>query len=145
MSFKDLYYHSGQRKNLAHFAALTSLAAVNGEVKPEELKLLDRFAQKLHISEEEYKKVMKDPTQYAIEPEADSKERLKRFYDLFRIVHADMVVDEGERNLIRKYAIGMGFKSEEAEVLIERSIAIFGGNIDWDDYLYMIQKEKERN
>ncbi len=59
MAILDLYYHSEQKKNLAHFAAIASLAAVDGEVSPQEKAILDRFAHKLNITDEEYKEVMK--------------------------------------------------------------------------------------
>ncbi|MCW1954063.1 MAG: TerB family tellurite resistance protein, partial [Flavobacteriia bacterium] len=32
MSFVDLYSHSEHRKNLAHFAAIATLAAVDGHI-----------------------------------------------------------------------------------------------------------------
>ncbi len=32
MAFKDLYWNSEHRSNLAHFASIASLAAVDGEV-----------------------------------------------------------------------------------------------------------------
>ena len=46
MPIIDLYKHSESRKNLAHFAAMASLAAVDGEINPQEKQILDRFAPK---------------------------------------------------------------------------------------------------
>jgi len=41
MPIIDLYKHSESQKNLAHFAAMASLAAVDGEINPEEKQILD--------------------------------------------------------------------------------------------------------
>lgn len=139
MSFVDLYDNSEHRKNLAHFAAIASLAAVDGEVNPEEVELLNRFAQKLDITEMEYKEVMKTPTNYPIDPPTSSERRLERLFDLFKIIFVDHMIDEDERVLIKKYAIGLGYSTDAANKIITRSIQIFGGQIDFDDYVYLVK------
>jgi hypothetical protein len=49
-------------------------------------------------------------------------------------------VDAEEIDLVTKYAIGLGFTSAQASKVISRSIAIFGGGIDFEDYHYLISK-----
>jgi len=139
MSILDLYYHSEKRKNLAHFAAMATLAAIDGEVNPREKEVLDRFARKLDITNEEFKEVMKKSNKYPIEPQHSSKERFERLYDLFKMIFADHDVDDEEMVLLKKYAIGLGFPSRKADKIIEKSVAIFSGRIDFDDYLYLIK------
>src|SRR5690606_40295563 len=94
MSFVDLYLSGSQGRNLAHFAAIATLAAVDGAVNLEEKKLLDSFAQKLNISDEEYREVMKVENKYPINPPISSEERLERLYDLFKMIFADSYIDE---------------------------------------------------
>jgi uncharacterized tellurite resistance protein B-like protein len=139
MSFVDLYSNSEHRRNLAHFAAIASLAATDGEISAEERKLLDSFAYKLDITPAEYKEVMKKENKYPIDPPSSSEKRLERLYDLFRIIFADHIIDEGEMVLVKQYAIGLGFSVSSANMLIERSVAIFSGRLDFDDYLYLIK------
>lgn len=139
MSFVDLYDNSEHRKNVAHFAAIATLAAVDGEVNPEETDLLNRFAQKLDITELEYKEIMSKPTSYPIDPPTSSERRLERLFDLFRIIFVDHMIDEDERVLIKKYAIGLGYSTEAANKIITRSIQIFGGQLDYDDYVYLVK------
>ncbi|TDT46658.1 tellurite resistance protein TerB [Maribacter spongiicola] len=139
MSFADLYSSGEHRRNLAHFAALATLASIDGEISTEEKKLLDRFATKLDITESEYLEVFKKENKYPIDSTPDSEKRLERLYDLFRIVYSDHEIDDEERVLIKKYAIGLGFTGEKADAIIERSIAIFGGRLDFDDYLYLVK------
>lgn len=140
MSFADLYSSGEHRRNLAHFAALATLASIDGEISTEEKKLLDRFASKLDITESEYKEVFKKENKYPIDSTPDSEKRLERLYDLFRIVYSDHEIDDEERILIKKYAIGLGFTGDKADKIIERSVIIFGGKLDFEDYLYLLDK-----
>lgn len=139
MSFVDLYGNSDHKSNLAHFASLATLAAVDGEVGVEEKLLLDSFARKLDISAAEYKEVMKKENKYPIQPPVSLERRLERLFDLFKIIFADHSIDDNEMALLRKYATGLGFSDEKAESIIKRSIAIFSGKLDFEDYLYLIE------
>jgi uncharacterized tellurite resistance protein B-like protein len=140
MAILDLYYHSEQKKNLAHFASIASLAAVDGELNPREKAILDRFAHKLNISDQEYKEVMKKTNKYPIEPQNSVEKRLERLYDLFRMIFADHDVDHEEMALLKKYAIGIGFQVDKVDRLIEMSVAIFSGRIPFDDYVMLLVK-----
>lgn len=142
MPILDLYYHSEQKRNLAHFAAIASLAAVDGEVNAQEKAVLDRFARKLNISESDYKEVMKKSNKYPIEPQNDLEKRLERLYDFCRVIFADHEVDDEEMVLLKKYVIGMGFPIESVDKLIEVSVAIFSGRIPFDDYVMLLVKHK---
>ncbi|MCK0192228.1 TerB family tellurite resistance protein [Arenibacter sp. F20364] len=139
MSYVDLYSTGTHRRNLAHFASIASLAAVDGAINSKEKELLDRFANKLDITQAEYKEIMNSDNKYPINPPASSEERLERLFDLFRIIFVDNVIDEEERNLITKYAIGLGYRTESANLIIKRSIDIFTGKIDFEDYLYLLK------
>lgn len=139
MSFADLYTTGEHRRNLAHFAALATLASIDGEVSAEEKEMLDRFATKLDITKSEYEEVLKKENKYPIETTNDEGKRLERLFDLFKIVYTDHGIDQEEIMTLRRYAIGMGFTSEKAEQIIQRSIAIFGGKIDFEDYLYLLK------
>ena len=140
MPILDLYYHSEQKRNLAHFASMATLAAVDGEVNPKEKAVLDRFARILNITDEEYKEVMKKKNRYPIEPQNDAEKRLERLYDLFKMIFADHDVDDEEMILLKKYAIGIGFPLNKVDKLIEVSVAIFSGRIPFDDYVMLLVK-----
>jgi len=142
MPILDLYYHSEQKKNLAHFASIATLAAVDGEINPKEKAILDRFARKLDISDQEYKEVMKKKNKYPVEPQNDAEKRLERLYDLFRMIFADHDVDNEEMILLKKYAIGIGFPLKKVDKLIEVSVAIFSGRIPFDDYVMLLVKHQ---
>lgn len=134
MPILDLYEHSDHRKNLAHFATLASLAAVDGEINPKEKAILDKFAFKLDISEQEYKEVMKKENKYPIETPHSGEKRYQRLFEFFQIIFSDHEIDVQERFIVEKYAIGLGFSPKKATEIIEKSIAIFTGRIDFEDY-----------
>ncbi|MDB2606734.1 TerB family tellurite resistance protein [Zobellia sp.] len=139
MAIADLYTSGEHRRNLAHFAAIATLASIDGEISSEEKSMLDRFAAKFDITDAEYKEVMKKENQYPINPPHTSENRLERLYDLFRIIFSDHYIDDEEMVLLKKYAIGLGFSGEQADKIIEKSVAIFSGRIDYEDYLYLLK------
>ncbi len=128
MSFSDLFGSGEHLRNLSHFAAIVNLAAVDGAINEAEENLLRRFARKLDITESEYKKVLENPKAYPLSPSHDTERRLERLHDLFRIIFADN-------------AIGLGFSSQASNAIIKRSIQIFGGQISFEDYQYLLEKE----
>ncbi|MGB5665665.1 MAG: TerB family tellurite resistance protein [Maribacter sp.] len=140
MPILDLYNHSEKRRNLAHFASMATLAAVDGKINARELNVINSFARKLDISEAEYKEVMKKSNKYPIDPSNSEVQRLERLFDLFKIIFADYEIEKDEMVLLKKYAIGLGFPNDKADRIIGKSIAIFRGRIDFEDYLYLIKK-----
>ena len=141
MSFTDLFESGEHSRNLGHFASIANMASIDGELNPEEEKMLKRFARKLDIDEEEYATVLKNPSKYPINPPNSSERRLERMHDLFQIIFADHEIDENERVLIEKYAIGLGYTEELAQKLIKKSIAIYSGGLSLDDYRFLLNRE----
>ncbi len=141
MTFTDLFESGEHSRNLGHFASIVRMAAVDGDLKDEEIVLLKRFAKKLDITEEEYKIVLKHPTKYPISHQYSADARLERMLDLFKIIFADNEIDEEEHRLIERYAIGLGYTEELAAKLIKRSIQIFSGGLDLEDYRYLLNRK----
>jgi len=141
MSFTDLFESGEHSRNLGHFASIANIAAINGDLSIEEESMLRRFARKLNIEEDEYKAVLKNPAKYPINPPNDADRRLERMHDLFDMIFADHDIDEEEHALIEKYAIGLGYTEELAQKLIKRSIQIYQGGLDMEDYRYLLNKK----
>ncbi len=142
MSFVDLFDSGEHLRNLGHFAAIVNLAAIDGEINAKEEVQLQRFARKLDIDESEYTKVLKNPSSFPIQPPNTVERRLERLHDLFTIIFSDHDIDDEEAELIKKYAIGLGFSEESSTAIIKRSIEIFSGRLGFDDYRYLLNKEK---
>lgn len=140
MSFSDLFDSGEHLRNINHFASIVNLASVDGKINEKERILLERFARKLDISEQEYKMVIKRPAEFPINSYNSAEKRLERLHDLFKIIFADNEIDNEEETLIKRYAIGLGFSSENAEKIIKRSIQIFSGQLNFEDYQYLLDK-----
>ncbi|HBY67212.1 MAG TPA: hypothetical protein DEG69_05270 [Flavobacteriaceae bacterium] len=142
MSFTDLFETGHHSRNLSHFASIANMAAIDVELNEEEEKLLKRFAQKLDIDEDEYQQVVKNPSKFPINPPNNSDRRLERMHDLFEMIFADHKIDDQERFLIERYAIGLGYTEELAAKLIKRSIEIYDGGLNLEDYRYLLNRDK---
>lgn len=141
MSILQAFEYGKQHSNIAHFASLARMASIDGNINEEENALLERVADKLDIGEQIRKEVLKDPTKFPLEPMNSREERLERLHDLFRMIYADHYIDEGEIILIKKYAIGLGCNPKKAQEVIRKSIKIFGGNIDLEDYIFLMDRD----
>lgn len=142
MSFTDLFESGEHSRNVGHFASIANIASVDGAINAEEEKMLKRFARKLDIDEAEYTAILKNPTKYPINPPNDAERRLERIHDLFEMIFADHEIDDHERFLIEKYAIGLGYTAEIAQDLIKRSIKIYSGGLSLEDYRYLLNRKE---
>lgn len=140
MSILDKYETSEHRNNVIHLASVIKMAIIDGEINLEEEILLKRFASKLNISDEEYNVILNTPDKYPLDTVNSSEKRLEYLFDLFRIIYADHYIDEAEKKLVLKYAIGLGYHVDHAHELIEKSIKLFSGRIDFEDYQYLMNK-----
>ncbi|NND62467.1 MAG: TerB family tellurite resistance protein [Flavobacteriaceae bacterium] len=141
MSFTDLFESGEHNRNLSHFASIARIAFVDGELNEDEETLLNRFARKLNVSEMEYQDILKNPEKYPIHPPNSADVRLERMLDLFKMIFADNEIDDEERALLERYAIGLGYTQDLANKLIKRSIEIFNGGLDLEDYRYLLNKK----
>ncbi|WP_378179869.1 TerB family tellurite resistance protein [Aquimarina sp. SS2-1] len=141
MSISKIYQSENQKSNIIHFAAIFNIASIDGALNDEEKKMLSKFANKLNIGEEEYEQIIKKSDTYPVAFVSSKEERLQHIFDLFRMIYADHEIDEPESKLLYKYAIGLGCSETKAKEVIQKSIKIFSGNIDFEDYQYLIEKD----
>lgn len=142
MSISDLFGSGEHLRNINHFACIVNLASVDGEINEQEEILLKRFAHKLDINETEYKTIIRNPKGFEVNAYNSVEQRLERLHDLFKIIFADNEIDREEEELIKRYAIGLGFSSAASKSIIKRSIEIFTGKISFEDYRYLLDKEE---
>ena len=140
MSFYELFKKGHQSRNIAHFASIVNIAAVDGKINLEEEELLLELATKLGVDNSEFVDILKNPLKYPIVPSNSAEERLERIHDLFDMIFADHNIGTKEFVLIKKYAIGLGYNSVNANELIQKSIDIYSGRISFEEYKYMINK-----
>ncbi|MFD0862950.1 TerB family tellurite resistance protein [Sungkyunkwania multivorans] len=140
MSISEIYESGTQKNNLAHFVAMAGLAAVDGKINEQEHRVLSKFADKLNISEEQFNKIIDHPQDFNFSSPNTKEERLEYLFNLFKVVFADHDIDDQEVSLVRRYAIGLGCTTDMANQIIKKSIRIFRGDIDFEDYRYLLEK-----
>jgi uncharacterized tellurite resistance protein B-like protein len=141
MSFRDLFESGEHNRNIGHFASIVKIASVDGALNEEEEKLLKRFARKLNVTDAEYLEVLKNPKKYHLSPSYSADKRLELMHDLFEMIYADHDIDEDELHLVEKYAIGLGYTEELATKIIKRSIKIYSGGLDFEDYRFLLKRD----
>lgn len=138
MSFYELFKKGHQTRNKAHFASIASIAMTDGNISEDEQILMKTLATKLGVNKSDMAKILKNPAQYPIVPSNSAEERLERMHDLFDMIFTDHNIDVKELVLIKKYAIGLGYNSTNANELIQNSIEVYTGKISFNEYKYLI-------
>jgi uncharacterized tellurite resistance protein B-like protein len=144
ITFSRLFESGAQQRKLSHFAAIVSIAYIDGSINEEEKKVLFNLADKLNINENQFAEIVSKPEKYPLEPVSSKEERLEYIHDLFTMIYADHKVDQKEVEMIHRYAIGLGCSPKNAIRIIEESMNIFGGDISFEDYKVLMHN-KESN
>jgi uncharacterized tellurite resistance protein B-like protein len=135
MSFSDLYTSGFKTRNRDHFAAIVSVALADGIISSEEEAFINRTAINLEIDENEVAEIKANINDYPINPPASEQRRLERLYDLTRMVVADHIADDAEKKLMHRLIIGLGFPSDKANEIIEKSISEINKGSDEEDFI----------
>ncbi len=141
MSFSSLFESGQNARNKSHFAMLVSLAHSSG-LNEEETVLLARYKTVLDIKDSDYTAILDNPQGYPVTPPNTSEERIQWLHDLFKIVFADDQMTDAEYKLLRRYATAIGYSDEQADYLVKRSIEIFSGHLNLEDYRYLVNKNR---
>lgn len=134
MSISDLYSPGFRDRNRDHFAAIVRVALSDGEINAEEKAFLDRLADNLDISNELYLQVLENPTAFPINPPISYDSRIERLYDIARMIYSDHIEDENEMRVMRRLAVGLGFRSDVIVDLTKKALELIHHNADLDTF-----------
>ncbi|WP_299678205.1 TerB family tellurite resistance protein [uncultured Tenacibaculum sp.] len=140
MSISDLYASGQHKQEIGHFASIVKIALVDNTITEGEQKLLDRAAKKLNISEEEYKKILKNPDAYPVNPPIGYDESIERLYRLTTMIFADGDVDKDEVLLMRKITTALSFPLDNVEKICDEAIHLVMNNNDLETFTDAIKK-----
>lgn len=139
MSISDIYSSGFKKRNRDHFAAIVQIAQADGTVTDEEQKFLDRMAINLEIEDEEYQKILSNSSNYNVNPPANEERRLERLFDLTRIIYADNIADDNEKELLNRLVIGLGFTENSNEV-VTKALNFVSEGKDEDEFIAAFKK-----
>ena len=135
MSYSDLYTPGFKSRNRDHFAAIVRIALADGVISEEEKAFIDRLAIHLEIEDEEKASILENSDQHPINPPTTKQGRLERLYDLARMVLADHIADEAEKQLMKRMVVGLGFPTDQIESLIDKAFTLIKDGSDQDDFV----------
>lgn len=134
MSISELYSSGFRERNRDHFAALVRVALSDGVINEEEKAFLDRLANNLDVSSDEYEEILENPQNYPINPPLLYEQRLERLYDLARMVYVDHIADEDEMRILEKIGVGLGFTPGNVEFIIKKTMYLLSMKVDLETF-----------
>lgn len=135
MSFLDLFDSGFRKRNKGHFAAVVRVALSDGIVTEGEQAFLHRLATNLHISEADYKNILKDYKSHPINPPTSYNRRLERLYDLAQMVYADRVLGEKQTAMLERLGIGLGFSTGNISYIVDKALKLVNAGVDRDNFI----------
>lgn len=138
MSYSDLFDPGFKDRNRGHFASIVRVALADGAITTEEQKFLDQLAERLEISEEDYVKILESPEKYPVNPPYLQINRIERLYDLARMVYADHILGQRQKDILKKFAVALGFTGNIAD-LVDKALSLLVLNVDSETFIYEIQ------
>ena len=135
MSISDLYDNEFRKRNKDHFAAIVRVAMSDGIISEEEKEFLDRLADRLNISEHDYKRIMKDYESHPINPPVSYDHRLERLFDLARMVAVDKIHEEEEKKILRKFCVALGFHAVNVKYITDKALELVSQGHGLDEFI----------
>jgi uncharacterized tellurite resistance protein B-like protein len=139
MSFSDLFDSGFKNRNKGHFSAIVRVAISDGSLSDEERLFIDRLANNLEISKEEYEEIMENPLKYPINPPYLYIHRLERLYDLARMVYTDHVLGPKQKEILIKFALALGFTPGNVNYIVDKALSLLILHVDLDTFLFEMQ------
>lgn len=139
MSFSDLFDSGFKNRNKGHFSAIVRVAMADGSLSDEERLFIDRLANNLEISKEEYEEIMENPLKYPINPPYLYIHRLERLYDLARMVYTDHVLGPKQKEILIKFALALGFTPGNVNYIVDKALSLLILHVDLDTFLFEMQ------
>lgn len=134
MSISELYSSGFRERNRNHFAAIVRVALIDGAIGPEEKNFLDRLAKNLDISNDDYEKILENPSNYPINPPLLYDTRLERLYDIARMVYVDHIADDAEMNIMMRMGVALGFSPGNVEFIVKKAMHLLNLGVDLDTF-----------
>lgn len=133
MIYQDIYDSGFKERNKGHFAAITRVAYNDGVYTEKERAFIDALANKLDISEEDYKAILKNPNGYPVNPPYLQEQRIERLYDLARMVFINNVLGPEQKLTLRKFTSALGFSGDITQ-LTDKALSLLVLEVDYETF-----------
>jgi uncharacterized tellurite resistance protein B-like protein len=119
MNFSDFIKDNGKRISKEHYIHLVQVSRADGKINPSELELLHREGRKFGLTEPEVDKIIEYEANHSYNPPYSLSEKFEHLYNIAEMIVADNIVTEGEKKLLKRFAIEAGFTDKTIPKLME--------------------------
>lgn len=119
MNFSDFIKDNGKRISKEHYLHLVQVSKADGKINTGELELLHKEGRKFGLTDPEIDKFIEYESRNNYNPPYLLHEKFEHLYNVAEMILADEVVSEGERKLLKRFAIEAGFSDKTVAGLIE--------------------------
>lgn len=119
MSFSDFVTSGGKRICKDHFVNLVQVARSDGKISDEQMKILHKKGRKFGLTDPEIDKFIQTEGGHSYNPPYSLRGKFVHLYNIADIILDDEIIAEGERKVIRRFAIEAGFSDHVIDGLLE--------------------------
>jgi hypothetical protein len=123
MNFSDFIRDNGRRIKKEHFVHLVQVSRADGRINPAELVLLHKEGMKFGLTPPEVDQLIEEEGRKTYDPPYALTEKFEHLYKVAEMILADNEVTEGEKKLIKRFAIEAGFSDKTIPKLIDLLIS----------------------
>jgi uncharacterized tellurite resistance protein B-like protein len=112
-----------------HFLNLYMIALCDSSFDEKELEIILKIGKEKGISQDEFEKIIINPTSINIEVPTEFIDKIKLLYDFARVIWSDGKIDDDEEISFMRFCEKFGIKKEESQELFEWLIEFAKKNI----------------
>ena len=140
MPIVDVFLSGTQKKNRGHLANIVKIAKSNGVLSFSEKKMLINIRKRLGISDQAFKRIVRKPESYPMNPSPNYEERIERLFTLTKMLFVDNASNPSSLSLLKKISVGIGFTIGKHEAVVDAAIIQYKANADLETFTKAIKK-----
>ncbi len=118
MNFSDFITNHGKRVNKEAFIHLVRVSRVDGKINKDELELLHKEGKKFGLTDPEIDKLIHSERAHHYIPPYSLEEKFDHLYNIAEMILADEVVKEGEKKMIKRFAVEAGLEFSKIDAIL---------------------------
>ena len=117
----------------SHIINLYMMALSDGDPAPQEMELILTIAEERGISKEEFEKIISNPLGVKFYVPNSFMDRIKLLYDFVRIIKADDVIEQEEKEMFLKFCKKFKFDEESSNELFDWLVELSDKKMSTED------------
>jgi uncharacterized membrane protein YebE (DUF533 family) len=142
MNFTDFITNHGKRISRDHFIHLVQVAGSDGKIDETELELLHKEGKRFGLTDPEIDTLVNSEAHHHYQPPYSLKDKFNELFNIAEMILADGIIEEGEKMMIKRYAISAGLDDKTIEKLIP---LLFDGILRGDDEEKLLDEFKKKH